>query len=49
MMDYGFKTSNKIKKLLTSLLYNKIEKLSVKSLTETNSGKLISLVSADLF
>jgi len=30
-------------------LYDKVVKLSVKSITETNSGKLISLISADLF
>jgi ABC-type transport system involved in cytochrome bd biosynthesis fused ATPase/permease subunit len=48
-LDNAFKTSNEVKKLLTSLIYNKIEKLSVKSITETNSGKLISLISSDLF
>ena len=30
-------------------LYDKVVKLSMKSMTETNSGKLISLISADLF
>ena len=30
-------------------LYDKVLKLSMKSLTETNSGKLISLISSDLF
>jgi len=29
-------------------LYDKCVKLSMKSMTETNSGKLISLISADL-
>ena len=30
-------------------LYDKVVKLSMKSMTETNSGKLVSLISADLF
>lgn len=30
-------------------LFDKVVKLSMKSMTETNSGKLISLISADLF
>ena len=30
-------------------LYDKVVNLSMKSMTETNSGKLISLISADLF
>lgn len=30
-------------------LYDKVVKLSMKSMAETNSGKLISLISADLF
>ena len=30
-------------------LYDKVVRLSMKSMTETNSGKLISLISADLF
>ena len=30
-------------------MYDKVAKLSMKSMTETNSGKLISLISADLF
>jgi len=30
------------------MLYGKITKLSMKSLTETNSGKLITLVSSDI-
>jgi len=38
-----------IRKVLVSSIYDKVGKLSIKSLTETNSGKLISLVSSDLF
>ena len=37
-----------IRKALTGSLYNKIEKLTIKSLTETDSGKLISIISGDL-
>ena len=32
-----------------SALFSKVVKLSMKSITVTNSGKLISLISADLF
>lgn len=38
-----------IRKLLTSAMYDKVTKLSMRSLTETNSGKLITLVSSDIF
>jgi len=37
-----------IRKALTVALYNKIEKLTIKSLTETDSGKVISIISGDL-
>ena len=37
-----------IRKTLISALYTKISKLSMKSLTETNSGKLITIVSGDI-
>lgn len=37
-----------IRKALTGALYNKIEKLTIKSLTETDSGKVISIISGDL-
>ena len=37
-----------IRKALTIALYNKIEKLTIKSLTETDSGKVISIISGDL-
>jgi hypothetical protein len=30
-------------------LFDKVVKLSMKSMTETNSGKLVSLISSDLF
>ena len=34
---------------MVAALYDKVVKLSMKSITITNSGKLISLISADLF
>jgi ABC-type transport system involved in cytochrome bd biosynthesis fused ATPase/permease subunit len=39
----------KIRKLLIGAMYGKLGKLSVKSVASTNSGKLITLVSADIF
>lgn len=37
------------RKVLVAAMYDKVSKLSMRSLTETNSGKLITLVSADIF
>ena len=37
------------RKLLVSAIFDKVGRLSMRSLTETNSGKLITLVSADIF
>jgi hypothetical protein len=45
----GFETSIKIRRTLVAALYDKVVRLSMKSMTETNSGKLVSLISADLF
>lgn len=44
----GFKTAIRSRKCLTAALYTKISRLSVRSLAETNSGKLITIVSGDL-
>jgi hypothetical protein len=44
----GYNVSINIRKALTGILYNKIEKLTTKSLTETDSGKVISIISGDL-
>jgi len=44
----GYNTSINIRKALTGILYNKIERLTIKSLTETDSGKVISIISGDL-
>lgn len=38
-----------LRRTLVAALYDKVVRLSVKSLAETNSGKLISLISGDLY
>ena len=38
-----------LRKALVSALYDKTISLSMKGMTETNSGKLISLINGDLF
>jgi len=45
---WGLKNAIQVRKTLVAALYTKITKLSMKSLTETNSGKLITLVSGDI-
>ena len=45
----GFRFSLDLRKVLVSAMYDKISRLSVRSITETNSGKLITLISADIF
>lgn len=45
----GTQITLRARRTLVVSLYDKVLKLSMKSLTETNSGKLISLISADLF
>ena len=47
-MYNGYNLSINIRKALTGILYNKIERLTIKSLTETDSGKVISIISGDL-
>ena len=39
----------KVRKILVSSIYDKVGSLSIKSVTSTNSGKLVTLVSADIF
>lgn len=39
----------KMRKVFVSAMYDKVGVLSIKSLTETNSGKLITLISSDIF
>ena len=45
----GFGMMIKLRRTLVGVLFDKMARLSSKSMAETNSGKLISLVSADLF
>lgn len=45
----GYKLSLVMRKSLMCLLFDKIGNLSMKSLIDTNSGKLISLISSELF
>jgi ABC-type multidrug transport system fused ATPase/permease subunit len=44
----GYQTAIKIRKTLIAAMYSKISRLSMQSLTETNSGKLITIVSGDI-
>lgn len=46
---YSYCMSVRMRKVLVSAMYDKVAMLSMKSLTETNSGKLIALISADIF
>ena len=46
---YGFRTSIKMRKTLVAVMFDKVCHLSMKSLIATNSGKLISVISGDLF
>lgn len=39
----------RMRKAIISAMYDKVALLSVKSLTETNSGKLITIISGDIF
>ena len=47
-MIYGGIVAIRIRKCMVGSMYNKVTKLSIKSLTETNSGKLITMVGGDL-
>jgi len=44
----GFCMGLRGRKVLVSAMFNKIGKLSMKSLSRTNSGKLVTLISADI-
>jgi ABC-type multidrug transport system fused ATPase/permease subunit len=46
---YGMISGITIRRTLVSYLFSKVARLSMKSLNETNSGKLVSLISADMF
>ena len=44
----GYISTIKLRRIILAALYDKVIKLSMKSMTMTNSGKLISLISGDL-
>ena len=44
----GYKMAIGIRKTLVAAMYSKVSRLSMQSLTETNSGKLITIVSGDI-
>lgn len=46
---YGSITAIKMRKTLVDVIFDKVCHLSMKSLIATNSGKLISVISGDLF
>ena len=48
-VHYGFLTSIRMRRTLVAVIFNKVTKLSMKSLIATNSGKLVSVISSDLF
>ena len=45
----GYMTSIRMRRTLVAVMFDKVCHLSMKSLIATNSGKLISVISADLF
>lgn len=45
----GYVMAIRMRKAIISAMYDKVTHLSVKSLTETNSGKLITIISGDIF
>lgn len=46
---HSYRTFLLMRRTLITGMYDKVSKLSMKSLTETNSGKLITLISSDIF
>lgn len=42
-------TGIRIRRTLVAAMFRKVERLSMKSLSETSSGKLVSIISSDLF
>ena len=43
----GYLTSIRLRKVIIASLYAKVSKFSMKSIIETNSGKLITIISGD--
>ena len=48
-IHYGYMTAIRMRRTLVAVIFDKVCHLSMKSLIATNSGKLISVISADLF
>lgn len=48
-IQFGFMTAIRLRRTLVAVIFDKVTKLSMKSLVATNSGKLISVISSDLF
>ena len=48
-IHYGFITTIRMRRTLVAVIFDKVINLSMKSLMATDSGKLISVISADLF
>lgn len=48
-IHFGYMTSIRMRRTLVAVIFDKVCHLSMKSLIATNSGKLISVISADLF
>ena len=44
----GYMLGIRGRKVLVTAMFNKVAKLSMKSLTRTNSGKLVTLISSDI-
>lgn len=42
-------TGIRMRRTLVAAMFRKVERLSMKSLSETSSGKLVSIISSDLF
>ena len=47
--NFGFMTTIRMRRTLVAVIFDKVVNLSMKSLIATNSGKLISVISSDLF
>ena len=48
-IQYGYITSIRMRRTLCAVMFDKVTALSVESLAKTSSGKLISMISSDLF
>jgi ABC-type multidrug transport system fused ATPase/permease subunit len=48
-IHYGYMTSIRMRRTLCAVMFDKVTALSVESLAKTSSGKLIAMISSDLF